>query len=585
MIPLHHWQLHLWFTSLALAAAFTSNISASSEPPNVLLICIDDLRPELKCYGAQHMLTPSIDQLSSSGVTFDRCYVQVAVCNPSRASTWTGLRPDTLGVYTLRTHFRETKPDAVTLPQHLRAHGYTCECLGKIFHNPWPDPQSWDRPHEWGDGSHTNYTPEQETYRKRVAEDLPEDSWQKGNLRGVITNDPDITDAEHSDGSLTLKSIDRLRALQSGGKPFFLAVGFTLPHLPWTPPKSWWDRYDREAIPLATHSAPPEGAPEVAVGTSYELSHYADMVHMPTPFEGALSEAETRRLRHAYFASVSFIDAQVGLLLEALSDLGLADDTIVILWSDHGYKLGDYNAWSKMTNYEIDTRIPFIIRDPRAKANGQRCRQLIESLDVFPTVCELTGVPLPQVLEGKSAAPLLDDPNLPHIDAAFSQYIRDGQIGNAIRTDRWRYVEWRQLQNGNIEHRELYDHTDDPGETQNVIEAHEAEAAQLSERMRQTLTTGPIDLRAPIHSKRGGKQVQMQWVNRHDGPVRVTWINPMGHRMQFQNLPPGVKRPIKTFVGHVFVAESLDGTYHEIIEISPDAAEISLGTTESDQQQ
>ncbi|WP_197526867.1 sulfatase-like hydrolase/transferase [Pirellulimonas nuda] len=558
--------------SLSAAAAV-----AAAEHRSVLLICVDDLRPELRCYGAQHMLTPNIDRLSDSGVTFDRCYVQVAVCNPSRASTWTGLRPDRLNVYTLRTHFRETVPDAVTLPQHLRAHGYTCESLGKIFHNPWPDPRSWDRPHAWGKGSYTNYTPEQEEFRRGVERGLPDDAWQKGNLRGVITNAPDIADEDHRDGAMTLLAIDCLRVHKEAGEPFLLAVGFTLPHLPWAPPKSWWDRYDRDALPLPENPTPPEGAPEVAVGTSYELSHYADMVEMPTPYSGTLSESQTRRLRHAYFASVSFIDAQVGKLLDTLDELGMADDTIVVLWSDHGYKLGEHNGWSKMTNYEIDTRIPMIIRDPHAEANGQRCGRLVESLDLYPTLCELTGVPTPADLDGRSAAPLLDDCGATHLDAAFSQFVRGARIGNAMRTDRWRYVEWRRLDDAGLESRELYDQQNDPQENKNVVEEHPDVADRLAIRMQQTLVPGPVDLKATMHSDTGGRRAAIRWRNRRQGEVRVTWVNPMGQRMQAIDLEAGEQRDYNTFVGGLFAVESLDGRYHEYVRVGEDDAEIELG--------
>ncbi|WP_161604431.1 sulfatase-like hydrolase/transferase [Roseiconus nitratireducens] len=562
-----------WFA----VAARTAVAVDPPKRPDVLLICIDDLRPELGCYGAAHMETPQIDRLASSGVAFDRCYVQVAVCNPSRASTWTGLRPARLNVYDLRVHFRETMPDAVTVFQHLRNNGYHCESLGKIFHNPWPDPQSWDRPHEWGEGSYTHYTPEQQAFRKKVEASLPTDAWQKGNLRGVITNDPDIDDAEHRDGSLTLKSIERMKALQNAGNPYLLAVGLTLPHLPWASPKSWWDRYDRQTLPLPTIVTPPDGAPEIAVGTNYELSHYADMVEMPTPYSGTLSESQTRRLRHAYFASVSFVDAQVGKLLDALDESGRRDDTVVILWSDHGYKLGELNGWGKMTNYEIDTRIPLIIRDPRAAANGLRCNQLVESLDVFPTICELTGAPVPDEIDGRSVVPLLKNPDGHHHEAAFSQYVRKSMIGNAMRTDRWRYVEWRRMDDASLQFRELYDHQLDPGETRNVVADHPEQAERLSERMGRTLIAEPIDLRGTIRSRQGGTQKQCRWINGYPGPVRITWINPRGQRKKVWKLEAGEDRDLRTFEGHVFAVESLDGRYHQHVRIGNDR-ELRLGS-------
>lgn len=553
----------------------TSDTKAGS--PNILFISIDDLRPELGSYGADHMITPHIDRLSSRGVTFDRCYVQVAVCNPSRASLMTGLRPDTSRVYTLSQHFREYLPDVVTLPQHLSAHGYTSHGFGKIYHNPWQDPRSWDVPHTWAEsGDFTHYSPEQKAFRNEVAANLPEDSWLRTGLRGMSTNAPDVKDEQHSDGAMTLQAIDRMDQLASGDEPFFLAVGYILPHLPWCPPKRYWDLYDRDAIPMPANAQPPEGSPDYAVGTSYELSHYADMVGLPTPHEGTISEAETRRLRHGYFASVSFIDQQVGLLLKALKDKGLDQNTVVVLWSDHGYKLGEYNAWTKMTNYEIDTRIPMIVYDPRAKANGQRARGLVETLDLYPTLCDLAGIPAPAHTEGRSFAPMLDDASASTRDAAFSQYIQQGNMGNSIRTDRWRYVEWRQIADGEVVARELYDHDTDPQETRSVLDEYPAIAERLSKQMAMTLDTGPVDLRAPIRSDQGGESVKVRWLNRYPGVVRVTWINQDGYRRhRGLELGPGDMKTIGTTVGHVFSVESLDGRYHALVRVQS-AGEIVL---------
>ncbi len=550
---------------------------AASPRPNVLLICVDDLRPELKSYGAEHMLTPQIDRLAAGGMSFDRCYVQVAVCNPSRASTWTGLRPDRLGVWTLPVHFREAMPEAITLPQHLKKHGYTCEGYGKIFHNPWPDPRSWDRPHAWGSGSFTHYTPEQKALAAKARLAFPEGSWHRKNLRGVITHDPDIADSEHMDGALAVMANGRLKSLKESGDPFFLAIGFVLPHLAWAPPKSWWAKYDRDTIPLAANPRPPEEAPEVALGTNHEPAYYADMTHMPKPLEGTLPEADARRLRHAYFASVSFIDAQIGTLLDTLEREGLSDNTVVILWSDHGYKLGEYNGWGKMTNYEIDTRIPLIIRDPRAKAKGQRCRQLVESLDLFPTLCDLTGTPVPASIDGKSAAKLLDHPEASHGDAAFSQFVRGPLIGNAIRTDRWRYVEWREMKDGTVKFRELYDHGNDPGENKNVAGANAEVIAGLEPRLSKVLPRRPLSLIPRIHSEKSGETQEVRWQNRHTGPVAVTWIDPLGQRAKVPlMLAAGKARTMPARIGNVYAVESIDGTYHEIVRVDAGMKVIAL---------
>ncbi|PQO35608.1 DUF229 domain-containing protein [Blastopirellula marina] len=547
--------------------------------PNVLLICVDDLRPELGCYGAAHVRSPNIDRLANSGVTFDRCYVQVAVCNPSRASTFTGIRPDRLGVWTLPVHFREASPNAVTLPQHLSRHGYVCEGFGKIFHNPWQDPRSWTSPHRWGQGSFTHYTDEQKDFTRQVKESLPTGDWRKENLRGLISNAPEIEDDEHPDGDMTRIVAERLAELSEQDEPFFLAVGYVLPHLPWCPPKRWWDQYDRSQLPLAENPNPPTGAPPVALGDNYELSHYADMTNMPTPLDPGLSEAEARRFRHAYYAAVSFVDAQIGRLLQTLRDNQLADDTIVVLWSDHGWKLGEHNAWGKMTNFEIDTRIPLLIYDPRAAGNGERCSQIIESLDLYPTLCELTGTPIPSDVDGKSAAHLLSDPTAAHAGVAFSQYVRDRMMGRAIRTDRWRYVEWRTLADAELKHRELYDQENDPGENHNVVEQHPEIAAKLKKSLDEVLVPRPISLVPAIHSAAGGKKMQVRWANEYEGPVRITWISPRGERRVQIDLKQGESRQIGSFVGHRFAVESEDGKYHEVVEVTPDQDRIPIGRT------
>ncbi|WDI44050.1 sulfatase-like hydrolase/transferase [Bremerella sp. P1] len=560
-----------------LAAPFVVAVCDAAERPNVLLISIDDLRPELKCYGAGHILSPNIDRLAESGVVFDRCYVQVAVCNPSRASTFTGLRPDRLGCWTLPVHFRESMPDAVTLPQYFRQHGYTCEGIGKIFHNPWQDPRSWSRPHQWPDAKLTHYSPEQKAFRAKVAETIEEDDWRHNNLRGVIANAPDIDDVEHMDGAMTVMAVDRLKELSQSEQPFLLAVGYIQPHLPWCPPKRWWDKYDRDSLPLADNPYPPKNAPEVSVGTNYEMTHYADAIDVPKPHEGSVSDADARRYRHAYFASVSFIDAQVGKLLDALDEQQLADNTIVVLWSDHGWKLGEHNGWSKMTNLEIDTRIPMIIRAPEAKANGQHTNRIVESLDLFPTLCDLTGLPIPEFLDGHSAASLLNDPAAPHTGVAYSQYIWRPLIGNSIRTDRWRYVEWRDMDDATIKHQELYDHKNDPDENVNVFGQHPEVEDDLHIRVQKVLVPHKIVLRPRIHSARGTQRTNVTLNNGYDGKVRVTWINPLGQRRNTFDIPAKEKRPLNTFVGHVFSIESLDGRYHELITIGRNDEILRLG--------
>ncbi|HBO44085.1 MAG TPA: iduronate sulfatase, partial [Planctomycetaceae bacterium] len=266
------------------------------------------------------------------------------------------------------------------------------------------------------------------------------------------------------------------------GKPFFFAVGYYRPHLPFNAPKKYWDMYDRDAIPPATNDFVPKGSPPMAMNTNRELQSYADLADAPRPDEGPLAEARARLLKHGYYASVSYTDAQIGRLLDRLDELDLADETIVVLWGDHGWKLGEHRGWCKMTNYEIDTRVPLIVRMPGAKENGKSCDRLVEFVDIYPALCELAGVDAPAELEGTSFVPLLGDATRPWKKAAFSQFLRAGKwvapdgapyMGYTIRTDRWRLVQWYgwdevKQARGGLAATELYDHKTDPNENVNV---------------------------------------------------------------------------------------------------------------------
>ncbi len=474
--------------------------------PNVLFIAVDDLRPELGCYGVREIIAPSIDALAEQGVTFSRAYCQQAVCNPSRVSLLTGLRPDSAKVWDLVTEFRDTVPDVVTLPQHFKQNGYYAVGMGKIFHNPFPDPESWtipEQPKPKGYAWHSEETQERLKRARDEARRAGMTERQIGNrIRGPATDIEDVPDNRRFDGALGDLALEHLRKADAQQSPFFLAVGFILPHLPWTPPRKYWDLYDPAEIPMAANGFLPKGMPAVAfgdrsMGGMYELMDCMDIKDAPSPFMGSLTEAQRRRLKHGYYASVSFVDAQIGRLIEELKRLGLEDDTIVVLWGDHGWKLGEHNGWCKQTNYEIDTRSPLIIAAPGAKANGQTSDALVEFLDIYPTLCELAGLPLPDHLEGKSMAPLLDDPNQPWKTAAFSQFPRRHQgrnyAGYAMRTDRYRYVEWIDRRTRDVVATELYDHMSDSAENTNIAGQAENKPllARLSRQMWNTLPQPP----------------------------------------------------------------------------------------------
>jgi len=488
-----------YILTLLLLSGLSLEASEESRRPNVLFIAVDDLRCELGCYGVKEVKSPRIDEFAGSAVTFTRAYVQVAVCNPSRVAVMTGLRPDTTKVWDLPTRFRETTPDAVTIPQHFREHGYTAVSFGKIFHNPWPDNQSWDQPHEWPKDAGL-WSEEAKQRHKEYRQQMKTDGKPPAKInrmRAQALEALDIPDSQHVDGGIADQAISAMRELSQEDKPFFLAAGFVRPHLPFVVPKKYWDLYDRDTIPLADNQYLPKDAPALAFGDRnqgglYELRDYWDFADTPSLFEGSLSEDRQRALKHGYYASISMIDTHVGRLLDELKSLKLEEETIVVIWSDHGWKLGEHNGWCKQTNYEIDTRTPLIIRVPGGKSAGQKCEALTEFVDIYPTLCELAGLPIREELEGKSLKPVLENPQSEHKQAAFSQYIHhyDGKkyMGYAMRTDRYRYIEWLNLESHALEEVELYDHEQDPQENQNIAKQTDQKILdQLSEQMWSSL--------------------------------------------------------------------------------------------------
>ena len=403
---------------------FVAAAAIASAKPNILFIAVDDLRPSIGCYGDRHAFTPNLDRLAKRGVRFGQAHCQVAVCNPSRASLMTGLRPDTLGVWTLPIHFREAKPNAVTLPQWLRRHGYAAVSHGKIYHNPTPDPQSWSEPIRPVQ-SQRGYAEGWQARIREVQAKLPDDDWRKNNLRGPATAAPEIDDHKLVDGARTNLAIEDLRRLCQAEKPFFLALGFVRPHLAWISPKKYWDLYDPKTLPVITDGEVTPNTPPYALSDSYELTHYMDLIDFPKPWdERRVTDTLARRLMHGYYASVSYVDAQIGRLLKTLDEEGLADNTIIVLWSDHGWKLGEHNGWGKMSNYEIDTRVPFIIAAPGLKTAGRTTDTPVELLDIYPTLCDLAGIDTPDFVQGESLLPLLRNPTAKPDRVAHSQYYR-----------------------------------------------------------------------------------------------------------------------------------------------------------------
>ncbi len=485
--------------------------AAASERPNVLFIAVDDLRPELGCYGVASVESPNIDGLAATGVLFQHAYCQMAVCNPSRVSLLTGLRPDSAKVWDLVTRFRHTVPDVVTLPQHFKSHGYHAVSYGKIFHNPWPDDVSWSEPHRWPkNGRLWSPAARQQLakFRAKMRAEGKSDTAIK-RMRAVATEIVDMPEQEHIDVAIADQGLRAMRRIAKNDDPFFLAVGFVRPHLPFVVPRRYWDLYDRRQIPLAANPFIPRGAPPFALNTMYELRDYMDFAGTADPRAGSLSESQQRQLKHGYYAAVSMVDAQVGRLLAEIEELNLADRTIVVLWGDHGWKLGEHNSWCKQTNYEIDTRVPLIIRQPNASGNGEVCRALVELVDLYPTLCALARIEPPSHVQGKSLAPLLDDPAGSIKDAAISQFRRrDGKtnlMGYSMRTQRHRYIEWINRKSNQAVARELYDHQSNSAENTNLAEepGNRALIQRLSKQLWSAIPPPPplAEVAKPIRPK------------------------------------------------------------------------------------
>jgi len=455
---------------------------------NVLFIPVDDLKPVLGCYGNKTVRSPNIDRLAARGLVFTRAYCQQAVCSPSRTSLLTGRRPDTTRVYDLDTHFRTTIPDVVTLPQQFKIHGYFTQGLSKVYHGGLDDPQSWTAPH-WRPKRPAYGTPEGRELIRRLRREVRAAGkdlrkW-RNRPHGLPWEAPDVPDNALPDGATADHAIEILRRIKD--RPFFLAVGFLKPHLPFVAPKKYWDLYDEAELRLADNPFPPKDAPRCALTNWGELRAYYGI-----PKKGPLSESQARKMIHGYYACVSYTDAQIGRLLDELDRLGLGDNTIVVLWGDHGWHLGDHGLWCKHTNFESATRSPLIISVPGQKSAGRKSDALVEFVDIYPSLCELCGLPLPEGLEGTSFVPLIEDPERPWKKAAFSQYPRyirghGRAMGYSMRTDRYRYTEWRVI-GKDVHFDELYDHKTDPEENVNI--AGRPENKQLVARLHRMLEAG-----------------------------------------------------------------------------------------------
>ena len=486
--------------ALALAAVVSSGVAGSAaapEKPNVLFIAVDDLRPEMGCYGNRVVKTPHMDRLAARGLVFNHAYCQQAVCSPSRSSLMTGRRPDATRVWDLETHFRAALPDAITLPQHFKANGYYCVALSKIYHHGFEDGRSWNEPHWYPNGQTIDTDPADSTrrivnrlgggvqeYLKRPqpADNDKPNRGKTGKLpKGDAFEASPRSDDQLPDGFTAAEAVKRLHELAGKHQPFFLAIGFLKPHLPFVAPKKYWDLYDPDKIPLPATDHLPDGAPAFAGHDNGELHSYANCPKgNPIPADFA------KQLRHGYYACVSYTDAQVGRLLDALDKEGLAGNTVIVLWGDHGWQLGEHGLWHKHTNFEIATRAPLLLSVPGQKTFGRKCDAPVEFVDVYPTLADLCGLPAPAGLDGVSLKSFVEDPAAPMKKAAISQYPRGGAVtgnrplmGYSIRDAHWRLTVWRDRGDGSIAATELYDEQNDPAETKNLAGANPDVVARL----------------------------------------------------------------------------------------------------------
>ncbi len=447
----------------ALSQAFPAlSWSQKAKRPNVLFIAIDDLRGAVGCLGDRIAKTANMDKLARHGTVFLNAYCQQAVCNPSRASVITGLRPDTLKVWDLKTHFREHHPDIVTLPQYFKQHGYYTQSFGKVLHGqgaPSTDPPSWSAEPVW------DHCTRHDLYA------LPENQPGSENDKQAAAECADVPDEAYVDGKVAGKAVKKIEELAENGKAFFLAVGFRKPHLPCSAPKKYWDMYKRKTFENNDWPAlnRPKDGPDIALHNWRELRGYTDI-----PDIGDVPAEKAAEVRHGYYAATSYTDAQIGKLIDTLDRFGLRENTIICLWSDHGFHLGEHTLWCKTSNYEFDARVPLIISAPQKK-KGQVCRKLVELVDMYPTLVELAGLAVPGGLEGTSMVPLLDDPQRGWKKAAFTQFPRPpyykksfDAMGYSVRTEQFHYIEWIDVKKKQPIASELYDHRSDPYELTNL---------------------------------------------------------------------------------------------------------------------
>lgn len=467
------------FLLLLIALCLTGNLWAQKQKPNVLLLLVDDLKPTLGVYGDTVAQSPNIDRLAEQGMVFTHAYSNQAVCMASRYNLMLGARSTSTGIYHFGKEFRDVYPNAVTLPQYFMKAGYHVESMGKVYHighGNTNDEASWSIPHHkekvieylLPESTGGKLTREEAFFQNSnmFNEDLPPN---KKLPRGAAWESPDVLDEAYADGRVATHAINRLRKLSKNkDQPFFMAVGFARPHLPFSAPKKYWDMYNPEELPMPQNEEQPKDAPSYALKRRGEIVQFFPVPEQET---GLYDEDLKRKLIHGYYASMSYMDAQLGRVIDELERLGLADNTIIVLWGDHGWHLGDHGTWTKHTNFEQATRIPIIYVAPGVTKQGIKSAQLTETVDIYPTLAELAGLDnpkVPQPFDGTSLVPVLKNEKIRLKDHAYHSFVKQGYLGEAIRTLDYRMVRWTSIKDPKAEvYYELYDYKNDPLETQN----------------------------------------------------------------------------------------------------------------------
>ncbi|MCP4174217.1 MAG: sulfatase [Fuerstiella sp.] len=488
-----------------IAMFYTMTAAWSADRPNFLMIAVDDLRPMLGCYGHAGICTPNIDRLARRGVVFERAYCQYAKCGTSRLSLMTGLRPDAIGVFSNSDKdvaaFRKRRSDAPSIAEWLRQNGYHTQSFGKIYHDGWDNAADWSVPSSPGRV--------REMWEVVEDADPTQSTLIAERLDCPVLQSPDVDDEHLFAGRMTNQVIGSLNSLPQD-MPAFLAVGYRRPHLPFIAPKKYFDLYQPDESWLAPDAIPGNDVPVMAwynsdgyVGSARRVgltmpnppnrqqalawNGYEMRSYVGVPNHGPIDVATQLRLLQAYAACISYVDAQVGRLLDAIDQSSRFSDATIMLWSDHGWQLGEKSAWGKMSNYEIATHVPLIISGPGI--SPARTQSISELVDLYPTICQLADVAPPGQLQGQSLMPVLQRPRQESDAIAFSQYSRFGgkYMGRALRTDQYRFVAWKNVMTQQVVERELYDHRTDPHETRNMVV--QSEHAELVRRLEHQLNT------------------------------------------------------------------------------------------------